>query len=80
MIGLNVIAKNGRLIPARAYSCTWSFVFFDGPSEAQAFQEALGESRMQRTIKKDLASLYLAYRQKNYIVIAESEEPLDVVA
>jgi hypothetical protein len=48
---LAVVAKNARLIDARAGSCTWQHVFFGTPEEESAFSRAYLQYLRQRTLE-----------------------------
>lgn len=48
---LGVIAKNARLIDARAGSCTWRHIFFAAPEEGKAFRQAYSQYMRQRILE-----------------------------
>jgi hypothetical protein len=48
---LGVLAKNARLIHARAGSCTWEHIFFTAPEEEEALSQAYAEYAHQRVLE-----------------------------
>ena len=51
--GLNIVAKNGKVVSASAGSCTWQRTFFDSmsPEDHQHLSELLTESLASRSRK-----------------------------
>ena len=45
--GLNVVARDGRLVLARAASCTWTYSFFEDEETMTAFHRAVSEALRQ---------------------------------
>ncbi len=66
---LGVIAKDGRLISARAGSCTWHHVFFNSPEEEEALDQAYSNhiKQVHLDIHANLIHLAITNRQDVFL-------------
>jgi len=49
--GLNVLAKEGKLIAATAWSCTWRHIFFEAPEEEEALRAVYSAYVQQKRLE-----------------------------
>lgn len=75
---LTIVAKNSRLILARAGSCTWRHTFFNTPQEETAFACARREYREQMQLEEDAYKIHRAIALGQDVFLSDHVERREV--